>query len=239
MSNRNDQIRENIAQIKVRIAAAAERSGRPADSVSLLAVTKNVPLTEIRMAADAGIKAIGESKIQDAKVKFFHLGPNLSWHMLGHLQTNKVRQAAVIFDMIQSIDSTRLADALDREAGLIERHLDVLVEVNISGEIQKFGVAPDQALDLVRHLDGKSRLRVKGFMAMAPYVADPEIIRPLFRGLGQLFQRAKNEVKKPEQWTVLSMGMTNDFEVAVEEGATLVRIGTGIFSTPASGGRSA
>ena len=228
-----DRIQKNIAQISARIAAAAERSGRSAGSVSLLAVTDNVPVTEIRMAADAGIKAIGESRIPDAKVKFFHLGPNLSWHMLGHLPTSKARSAAAIFDMIQSVDSTRLADALDREAGLIDRHLDVLVEVNISGEAQKQGVALEQALDLVRYLDGKTRLRVKGFMATTLALADTELVRPLFRGLAKLFQRAQNGVERPEQWTVLSMGMNHDFEVAVEEGATQVRIGTGIFSIPA------
>jgi len=227
--NHHQFIRANIAQINARIEAAAERSGRSPASVSLLAVTNNVPLSEIKIAADAGIKSIGENIVQDARVKLFHSGPNLSWHMLGHLPINKVRPAAAIFDMIQTIDSTRLADALDREAGLIERHLDVLIEVNICAGAQKFGIAPEKALDLVRYLDGKSHLRVKGLMAISPRMEDIKLFRPLFRGLGQLFHHAKNEVNKPEQWTVLSMGLTNDFEIAVEEGATLVRIGAGIF----------
>lgn len=232
MSTRNEQIRENVAIVKERIATAAKRSGRTASDVTLLAVTKRVSLEDIRSAAEAGVKVIGENKIQEAKTKFLHLGPSLSWHMLGHLQTNKVRPAVAMFNMVESLDSVRLADSLDREAALFERTLDVLIEVNIGGEAQKFGVVPENALTFLRYVESKENLRLNGFMAMAPYVDDVELVRPLFRKLKQLFDEARQSVKNPEHWSVLSMGMTQDFEVAVEEGATLVRIGTGLFATP-------
>jgi pyridoxal phosphate enzyme (YggS family) len=239
MNSRNDQIRENIHNIRARIALAAARSGRSAADISLMAVTKNVPTEEIRMALEAGITHIGESKIQEAKQKFLQLGPAIKWSMLGHLQTNKARNAAAIFDLIQSVDSERLANVLERETQALDRQLDVLVEVNIGGEDQKFGVPLSAAMDLLRAVEACPHLRLRGLMAMAPVVPDAEMVRPFFKELAQFYRAARQEVKSPERWSVLSMGMTSDFEVAVEEGATLVRVGTGIFSNPSLFGRYA
>lgn len=230
MDKHDDLIRDNIAGIKKRIAAAAARANRSAGEISLLAVTKYVSLQDIRTAIQAGIKLIGENRVQDGQKKFAQIGPAVSWHMLGHLQTNKARPAAAIFDMVQSVDSTRVADALDRAAGGLDRQLDVLLEVNIGGEEQKFGVAPDAVPELAAYVRRKSNLRLRGMMAMAPYVENAELVRPFFRHMANLFQRLRAELDVP-QWDTLSMGMTNDFEIAVEEGSTLVRIGTGIFST--------
>ena len=231
MESRSLQIRENIESIQTRIAAAAQRAGRAVSSVALLAVTKNVPIPDIRAAIEAGITLIGENKIQEAKVKFAQIGPAISWHMLGHLQTNKARAAAAIFDMVQSLDSPRAADALDKEAGGLDRQLDVLIEVNVGHEEQKFGIRPTETANLVQHVDSKKNLRLRGLMAMAPYAPDVELARPFFRALSSLYQELRTQAKHPDRWTILSMGMTHDFEVAIEEGATLVRIGTGIFAS--------
>jgi hypothetical protein len=191
------------------------------------------------MAVETGITHIGESKIQEAKQKFLQLGPAIRWSLLGHLQTNKARTAAAIFDLIQSVDSVRLAEILERETHALDRQLDVLVEVNIGSEAQKFGVSLEEAPGLLRAVEAQPHLRLCGLMGMAPVVPDPEMLRPLFRKLAQFFQHARQEVKVPERWEILSLGMTNDFEVAVEEGATLVRIGTGIFSDSSHLGRRA
>jgi PLP dependent protein len=231
MDPRSDFIRRNIASIKARIAAAAARARRPASEISLLAVTKNVSLLDMRLAVEAGVRLVGENRVQEAQKKFSQIGPAVSWHMLGHLQTNKARPAAAIFDLVQSVDSPRIADALDQAARGLDRQLDVLVEVNIGGEEQKFGVSPAQTRDLAVYAAGKPNLRVRGLMAMAPYVANAELVRPFFRHLAGIFRDLRKQRELAGPWEVLSMGMTNDFEIAVEEGATLVRIGTGIFST--------
>lgn len=231
MDPRRETIRQNIAAIRKRIASAAARSQRSVSEIELLAVTKNIPIPEMRIAIEAGIKLVGENKVQEAQKKFAQIGPAVGWHMLGHLQTNKARPAAAIFDLVQSVDSPRLADHLDAAAQGLDRQLDVLVEVNIGGEEQKFGVAPAEAPDLVAYARAKRHLRVRGLMAMAPYTDDPERVRPFFRHLAAVF-RALGREAPGERWDTLSMGMTNDFEIAVEEGATLVRIGTGIFSPP-------
>ncbi len=200
-----------------------------------MAVTKNVPVQDIRLVLSAGAAAIGENRVQEARQKFAQIGPAVSWHMLGHLQTNKVRTAAAIFDMVESLDSPRAAEALDRAAGGLDRQLDVLIEVNIAAEEQKFGIAPEATRDLVKRVAKAQHLRLRGLMAMAPYAAEPGLVRPFFRRLAALFRELRDEARHPEHWNVLSMGMTNDFEVAIAEGATLVRIGTGLFAATAAG----
>jgi len=234
MSQHSDLIRSNIAAIKKRIAFAAERGSRSAGEVSLLAVTKYEPLEDIRTAIDAGIKLVGENKVQDAQKKFAQIGPAVTWHMLGHLQTNKARSAAAIFDIVQSVDSPRVAEALDKAAGGLDRQMDVLVEVNIGGEEQKFGISPERVRGLAAQVSRLPNLRLRGLMAMAPYIKDVELVRPFFRHMAGIFRELKAEKVSP-RWDTLSMGMTHDFEVAVEEGSTLVRIGTGIFSAPPTG----
>jgi len=230
MTNRSQIIQENISSIKKRIAAAAKRSGRSSRDVMLLAVTKNVAVEDIRIAIQAGIKILGENKVQEAKKKFLQIGPAVSWHMIGHLQTNKARVATTIFDMVQSIDSERIADVLDREAARLDRQMNVLVEINIAAEEKKFGIPVEKTAELVDYVAQKQNLRLQGLMAMAPYVPDPELTRPFFRDMAQLFKEFRSRIG--DSWKLLSMGMSNDFEVAVEEGSNLVRIGTGIFHTP-------
>ncbi|MCD4812650.1 YggS family pyridoxal phosphate-dependent enzyme [bacterium] len=230
METRKKLIQNNIQKITNRIAVAAEKSSRSPQEVKLVAVTKNVALQDIRFAIDSGIQNIGENKIQEAKKKFAQLGPAITWHMIGHLQTNKARSAAAIFDMVQSLDSKRIADALDRSARQLDREISVLVEVNIGAEEQKFGIEIQEVRELIHYVAQKKNLLLKGLMAMAPYVYDAELIRPFFRQMSHLFGNYKLEIG--EHWKWLSMGMTHDFEVAIEEGSNMVRVGTGIFHTP-------
>jgi len=229
--DRTQIIQENIEKIRKRISRAAEKSGRAAKDVQLVAVTKGVELEGIRAAITAGISILAENKIQEVREKFFQIGPVVAWHMIGHLQTNKAKHAARIFDMVQSVDSVRVAEALDRECGKLDRQMDVLVEVNISTDENKFGAAVGDTEQLAARVRECPNLRLRGLMCMAPYVPDPELTRPFFRQMNQLFQKLKKQTDNPH-WNVLSMGMTNDFEIAIEEGATLVRVGTGIFHTP-------
>jgi pyridoxal phosphate enzyme (YggS family) len=235
MNDRSQVIQANIAAVKEKINAAAERSGRSGKDITLLGVTKNVPVEDIRIALAAGIKIVGENKVQEAKQKFSQIGPAVRWHMLGHLQSNKIRPAVLIFNLVQSVDSNRAADFLDRESRRLDRRMDVLIEVNIGEEENKFGVSLEETEALVRYAAGKPALRVRGLMAMAPYVPDPEMTRPFFRKLAGIFEGLRNRVIPGSQWNILSLGMTHDFEVAIEEGSNLVRIGTGIFHTPGLG----
>lgn len=229
MNEHHQIVKHNLALIKKRVDQAARKSGRQAKDITILAVTKYVSLDHMRAAVSAGVKAVGENKVQDAKKKFYQIGPVVDWHMIGHLQTNKARQAAAVFSMVQSIDSTRIADALDNEAGRLDRHIDVLVEVNISNDENKFGIHPDETKALVNYVAQKENLNIRGLMAMAPYVENTELARPYFRSLHELFLELKSSRNLSAHWDTLSMGMTNDFEVAIEEGATLIRIGTGLF----------
>ncbi len=235
MNDRSQVIYANIAAIKKKISAAAKRSGRSGKDITLLGVTKNVPVEDIRTAITAGIKILGENKVQEAKDKFSQIGPAVNWHMLGHLQSNKIRPAALIFNMVQSVDSGRTADLLDRESRRIDRRMDVLIEINIGKEESKFGISPEETEALVRYASSKPALRVRGLMAMAPYVTDPEMTRPFFHNLAGVFKGLRDRVISASQWNILSLGMTHDFEVAIEEGSNLVRIGTGIFHTPGLG----
>jgi PLP dependent protein len=238
MQNRAGFISENIARIRSRIAAAAQEAGRSASEITLLAVTKKIPVSDIRTAMDAGLTVFGENKVQEAKEKFAQIGPAAHWHMLGHLQTNKARHAAAIFDMVQSIDSVRAAEALNRAAGSFDRQVQVLLEINIGEEEQKTGIAPEQAVPLAEAVSVFEHLRLRGLMSMAPVVINPEHVRPLFKHMRQLFDTIGSCRPNPETWTTLSMGMTNDFEVAIAEGSTMVRIGTGIFMPAQTGGRT-
>jgi pyridoxal phosphate enzyme (YggS family) len=231
MNNRSAIIQENIETIRKKIAQAAAKSGRSGKAIQLAAVTKNVAIEDIRTAIQAGIKIVGENKVQEARQKFFQIGPAVAWHMIGHLQTNKARHAAAIFDMVQSVDTSRVAEALDQECGKLDRQMDVLVEVNISADTGKFGTTLAAAEALVHFIESKTNLRLRGLMAMAPVVPDPELTRPFFSRMQRLFKQLQDSLARPE-WNVLSMGMTHDFEVAIEEGSNLVRIGTGIFHTP-------
>lgn len=219
------RIAENLINIQERIARAAARSGRPQEEIRLVAVSKTQPAEAIREAIAAGVTDLGENYVQEAEEKFAGIPRSgVALHFIGHLQKNKAGKAAALFEMVQAIDHVALAQALGRRAGMVGRQLDVLLEVNISGEESKFGVAPEGALDLAAEVARIEGLRLRGLMGMGPLRGDERATRKSFQQLKRLF-----DALPPEHRQVLSMGMTGDFEAAIEEGSTMVRIGTGIF----------
>lgn len=218
---------ETLAGIQSRIRAACERAGRDPATVDLLAVSKNHPPETIRAAADLGVRLFGENRVQEAKAKIPQCPGHLRWHLIGHLQTNKVRDAVQLFDVIQGIDSLRVAEEVQKRAEMAAKTLPVLLEVNVAGESTKFGYAPATLLAELPRLNALRRLEVHGLMCMAPYATNPETVRPVFRRCRELARACEEVVGAP--LPVLSMGMSGDFEVAIEEGSTMVRIGTALF----------
>ena len=212
-------VAERLALVRERVARAAERAGRSPAEVTIVAVSKSFPTQAIEEAAAAGIAHVGENRVQEAaaKIPSLHHLP-VTWHMVGHLQTNKAKTALELFDIIQSVDSLRLAEALNRRA---ERAIAVLLEVSVAGEASKFGFPPQEVVQAAEAVGRLPHLDVCGLMTIAPLVSDPEEVRPVFREL----RRLRDALGLAE----LSMGMTDDFEVAIEEGATVVRIGRAIF----------
>ncbi len=217
----------NVAQVRARIAAAANRSGRRAEDVLLVAVSKTVDAARVREAAALGLRAFGENRVQEAREKVAAV-PDVSWHLIGSLQRNKAKEAVRLFEVIESVDSEALAEELSRRAEQQERAVDVLVQVNVAREPQKHGASPEEAAAVVRRTAALPGLRLRGLMTIAPAVSDPDEVRPVFRALRELRESLQRSagVALPE----LSMGMTDDFEVAIEEGATMVRIGRAIFA---------
>jgi len=214
-------IETNIKEVQRRIARACKRSHRATDEITLVAITKGVEVPAIRMAFGSGIRNFGENRVQEGEAKIVQLAdlkPNVTWHMVGHLQSNKAKSAVELFDIIHSVDSVRLADILYRR---VEKFLPVLLEVNVSGEATKGGFSIVETEAAVKAIKQLPNLKVLGLMTVAPFVADPEEVRPVFRKLRELRDLLGLEH--------LSMGMTDDFEVAVEEGATMLRIGRAIF----------
>lgn len=224
-------IAQNIAAVSARIETAAGRAGRNAADIRLVAVSKTHPPEVVAEAAAEGLTVFGESRIQEAKAKIPELPGKLEWHFIGHLQTNKAREAVELFHTIQSVDSVRLARELDQCAGRASRRLAVLLECNVSGESTKFGFKPDEIMAALAELNSLPRLEIQGLMTMAPFFEDPQEARPTFQALRELRDQLQQRhgIPLPE----LSMGMTNDFEAAIEEGATMVRIGTAIFQPTA------
>ncbi|MBN1614196.1 MAG: YggS family pyridoxal phosphate-dependent enzyme [Deltaproteobacteria bacterium] len=222
-------IKDNVQLIKDRIARAARRSGREPGSVRLMAVTKTVNDDRLDEAIATGIEMIGENYVQEAKAKIERLGRPVEWHMIGHLQTNKAKYAVKLFDMIHSVDSIDLALELDKRSRLLGRTAKILIEVNLSGEKTKSGVTAATATDLVEKIAGLGNLSIQGLMTMPPWFEDPELARPYYADLRKLRDRISRERIAGATLRELSMGMTDDYEIAVEEGATIVRIGRGIF----------
>lgn len=220
-------IADNLKSVTQRIAGACEKTGRFSEHVELVCVTKEASLDQIEEALDLGIRNLGENRVQDAILKYRTIGNKATWHLVGHLQTNKVKDAVKIFSLIHSVDSAHLAKEIDKEAGKISKVQDILVQVNTSGEIQKFGVAIDNVIALFKEIISYPDINIKGLMTIAPEVDDPEKARPYFRLLRELERRLNSILNT--QYLVLSMGMTNDFEVAIEEGANMIRIGRAIF----------
>jgi PLP dependent protein len=223
------QIAKNLAEVNDRIAAAALRVGRIPASVRLIAVSKTVDLDRIRAAVSAGQRWFGENYLQEAREKIAVLGHEVGWHLVGHLQSNKAKSAVELFDLIHGVDSLKLAQALEKAAAAIGRFQEILLQVNLAGEARKSGVAPEHAAALLEEVRCLPHLKVEGLMTMPPFFPEPEQARPYFRGLRELAERLRDASHLPLR--ELSMGMSGDYEVAVEEGATLVRVGTAIFGS--------
>jgi hypothetical protein len=231
MDDIEKRVADNLERVRKRIGNALHRSGRPEGTVRLVAVTKTVGPAEIEVAAGLGVKLVGENRVQQALDKKSKVQAELQWHMIGNLQRRKVRDTVDNFDMIHSVDRVELAGEISKRAGAACKVMPVLIEVNTSGEPNKHGIAPAELpafIENVAHLDG---MHVRGLMTMGPFVADPEQVRPCFVTLRECAERIRAMDLPGIAMTELSMGMTNDFEVAIEEGATMVRIGTAIFGT--------
>jgi PLP dependent protein len=220
--SRADDIRAGLAAVESRIAAACARAGRARDSVKLVAVSKTFPAADVDHVIAAGITDVGENKVQEARDKRPSVAGNARWHLIGHLQSNKAKDAVRLFDVIQSIDSIVLAEKIARAADSAGKSQEVLLQVNIGREPQKSGAEPETVAELVRSIGALPSLRLSGLMAIPP-AGDPEDSRPHFRALHAM----RDDLGLSE----LSMGMTDDFEVAIEEGATIVRVGRAIFGS--------
>lgn len=221
---------EDLARIKTRMAAAARSAGRKPDEVRLVAVSKLHGAKRVRDALAAGQAVFGENYVQEAADKIQAVGPGPEWHFIGHLQSNKAKLAAGLFSVVQTVDRLKLAKALDRHAGEIGKKLGVLLQVNVGGEAQKSGCAPQDAPALAQAVAGLENLRLMGLMTMPPFFGEPERARPLFAQLRELAQTLAANLP-PGSMSELSMGMSGDFEAAIKEGATLVRVGTSIFGS--------
>ncbi len=211
-------IEQNIKTVKERIKNSELKVNRSPDGIKLIAVTKTFPVDVINQAINSGIKSIGETKVQEAKKKFEEIGKKVEWHLIGHLQSNKVKDAVEIFDMIHSVDRMKIAKKINDKCVESNKKIPVLIQVNLTGD--KFGIIPEETANFADDIKKLNGIKLEGLMTIAPYV-EPEKIRPYFRKLKQL--SLSLGLKH------LSMGMSNDFEVAVEEGATMVRVGTAIF----------
>jgi pyridoxal phosphate enzyme (YggS family) len=220
-------IAANLNAIQTRIAAACERTRRDPASVTLMAVTKTHPPETVQAAADLGIVFMGENKVQEAKAKIPLCPGKLRWHFIGHLQSNKARDAVELFEMIQSVDSLALAQELNKRCEQAGKRMPILLEVNLAGEASKFGYAPERLLAELNDLNALPRLEIHGLMTVPPWKPSPEQVRPFFQQARELKQRCEDTLGAP--LPQLSMGMSGDFEVAIEEGATIVRIGTALF----------
>jgi len=225
---------ERLAFINQQITSACERAGRSVAEVTLVGASKTFAPSVIKSAIAAGLRVVGENRVQEAAPKIAelrHIIPNdhVQWHLIGHLQSNKARRAVELFDVIQSVDGLKLAERLDNIAGELGKRLPILIEVNLGGESAKSGVASEEVLTLCERTVNLANLELRGLMAVPPQLGDPQEMRPFFRRLRELRDQTKRAGIVGGQFSDLSMGMSNDFEVAIEEGATLVRLGTAIF----------
>ncbi|MCX7766882.1 MAG: YggS family pyridoxal phosphate-dependent enzyme [Candidatus Sumerlaeia bacterium] len=225
-------IRENLLRVKENIRLSAESVGRNPADIKLVVVTKNRTPEQIREVLTCGHYILGENRLQEAKPKIEQLPANIEWHFIGHLQTNKAKQVAELFYMIHSLDRLELAVALQKAGEKLNRSLNCLVEVNVAGEETKFGISPEQTIPFIRQVaENFDRIKILGLMTMAPYLPDPEQTRPVFRRLRQLRDEINSLQIPGVSMQFLSMGMTNDYQVAITEGANIIRLGTAIFGT--------
>ena len=222
-------LKENLEQVEKNIQEACERSGRKRSDVTLIAVSKTKPVETLQEAYDLGVRVFGENKVQELTEKHEALQKDIHWHMIGHLQRNKVKYIIDKAELIHSVDSIRLAETIEKEAAKRNITANILIEVNVAREESKFGLMPEEIDEFVDKVSEFEHIRVKGLMTIAPYVENPEENRPIFARLRKLSVDIAAKNAHNITMSVLSMGMTGDYQVAVEEGATLVRVGTGIF----------
>lgn len=222
-------ISDSLSILRGRIAAASARAGRDPREVKLVAVSKNIDVERIVLAVEAGVRDFGENRVQEAAEKIPRVHADVTWHFVGHLQRNKAKDAVELFSLIHSLDSIRLARELDRRCEMADSTIDLLLQVNISGEATKFGVPPEMARDVLLEIARYERLRVRGLMVIAPYSDNPEDARPWFSQARQLMRELGRLSISNVSMDELSMGMSGDYEVAIEEGATIIRVGTAIF----------
>jgi pyridoxal phosphate enzyme (YggS family) len=233
-----EQLADNIAQVRATIAEAAKRARRESEGITLVAVSKTFPVALVKMAYNLGVTNFGENRVQEALPKIAEFHPHdVRWHMIGHLQSNKASKVVGAFDMVQSVDSLRLAQTLNRHAEAHGIRLPVLLQVNVAGETSKEGMSLAEAAHVAGQIGALSALEIQGLMTIAPLVDDPERVRPVFHSLRNLREQLQQEVPQCS-WQHLSMGMTDDYRVAIEEGATIVRIGRAIFGKRVSKGET-
>lgn len=222
-------LKENLKNVEEKMKNACTNAGRNREEVTLIAVSKTKPVGILKEAYDLGIRVFGENKVQELVDKYDALPKDIHWHMIGHLQRNKIKYIIDKVDLIHSVDSIRLAEAIEKEAAKRGITANILIEVNVAGEESKFGLAPEEVEEFVETVAQFKHIQVKGLMTIAPYVENPEDNRSVFAGLKKLsVDIAKKNVDNVNV-SILSMGMTNDYQTAIEEGATMVRVGTGIF----------
>ena len=222
-------IKSNLNEVEQNIIKACEKSGRSRDEVTLIAVSKTKPVSLLEEAYEAGMRNYGENKVQEMCDKFEVMEKDIRWHMIGHLQTNKVKYLIGKTALIHSVDSYKLACEIEKQAAKHDCIMDILIEVNIAQEESKFGLAEEEVINLVKEVSKLPHVRIKGLMTVAPYVVDSEENRPFFRKIKQLSVDIDNQNIDNVSMKILSMGMTGDYMVAIEEGATMIRVGTGIF----------
>lgn len=222
-------LKQNFDEVEARIQAACRRAGRKREEVTLIAVSKTKPAEMLQEAYDFGTRVFGENKVQEIVDKYDALPDDISWHMIGHLQRNKIKYIIDKVDLIHSVDSLRLAEAIEKEAAKREIVARILIEVNVAKEDSKFGVMPEEAEKLVSEIAHFPHIRICGLMTIAPFVENPEENRIYFQRLRNLAVDIEEKKSDNVNMSILSMGMTNDYEVAIEEGATMVRVGTGLF----------
>lgn len=222
-------LKDQLQEVEKRIQAACDRAGRKREEVTLIAVSKTKPVETLQEAYDLGVRIFGENKVQELTAKYEALPKDIHWHMIGHLQTNKVKYIIDKAELIHSVDSLKLAETIEKEAAKHDLIADILVEVNVAEEESKFGMKMEEVIPFVEKVSAFPHVRVRGLMTIAPFVEDPEENRSIFADLHKLYIDIKKKNHDNDTVSVLSMGMTNDYEVAIEEGATMVRVGTGIF----------
>ena len=222
-------LRENLQEVEERIQEACRRAGRDRSEVTLVAVSKTKPVAILQEAYDLGVRVFGENKVQEIREKYEALPKDIEWHMIGHLQTNKVKYIVDKVRLIHSVDSLRLAEVIEKEAEKHNRIVDILLEVNVAEEESKFGLKMPEVIPMAEKVVQLPHIRLRGLMTIAPFVENPEKNRAIFANLHDLYVDIKEKNIDNGTVSIVSMGMTNDYEVAVEEGATMVRVGTGIF----------